>query len=131
MISTKGGFTAIEMLMTVFIAALFVIGGYQLYGALNLRLANVRELALASNVGYSVLRGGAGPIAPTVAECGSPVSDVVPNPSLIAGADSLPNVKITIRRCKPMTSSSLIRVSVTVEYGSPIKEVTHASYIRA
>lgn len=50
------GFTAVELLITLFVAALFIISGYQLYAVATADSADIRERSLASNIGYKYLR---------------------------------------------------------------------------
>lgn len=130
------GFTAVEVLVTIFIAALFILGGYQLYGAVNLRAADAREFSQASTVGYSVLRSQGSVYKDLANSCASESSvhkETVGDPTSIAGASSLPNVEIVIRRCRPsLATSSILRVAVTVYYGANYtnkKEVTHVIYL--
>ncbi|MDN5819811.1 MAG: prepilin-type N-terminal cleavage/methylation domain-containing protein [bacterium] len=50
------GFTAVELLITLFVAALFITSGYQLYAITTADSADIRERSLASNIGYKFLR---------------------------------------------------------------------------
>lgn len=50
------GFTAVELLVTLFIAALFIASGYQLYAVTTTDSANIRERSIASNIAYKYLR---------------------------------------------------------------------------
>lgn len=50
------GFTAVELLITLFVAALFITSGYQLYAVATADSADIRERSLASNIGYKYLR---------------------------------------------------------------------------
>lgn len=123
---TKGGFTAVELLVTLSVGVLFLISGYQLYGAVNTRSGNAREMAEASNIGYDVLRKE-GSVYHSASGCGSPSSTEVTRTS-----PNLQNLNITLLRCQPSADTSdLIQVTVKVRYGndSPQREVIHAVYV--
>ncbi len=126
----KKGFTAVELLIALFIAALFILGGYQLYGTVALRLGNARETAQASNVGYSILRNQGSVHQLITNNCTNPAIENV-DPATVTGLTNLPNATATIRRCRPVAASTMIRVLVTVQYGSttPLKEVIHVTYV--
>lgn len=54
--STQTGFTAVEMIITIIVAAVFVIALYQLFGTLNTSMSASRQRAVASELAYSYLR---------------------------------------------------------------------------
>ena len=85
--------------------------------------ADTREMSEASNLGYEILRKQN--YAAVANTCSSPaVSPAALRPN------SLPKpASATVSMCKPYTDSSLIRVVVTVKYGSDGGEVSHATYL--
>lgn len=53
------GFSAIELLITLFIAAVFLSAGYQLWGYVNKAGEESDQFAKASNISYDYLIGRA------------------------------------------------------------------------
>lgn len=127
------GFTATELMVTLFVGVLLVISGYQLYSLVNLRAASSRNMAEASNIGYEVLRSEGRPSSPVTVACSSPESS---HPAQeVNRTSSRLGLTITIRRCVPFTGSSLVRATVTVVYNYgevlPAGRVVHATYVSA
>lgn len=122
--SLKQGFTTVEIMVTLIVAVLFILSGYQLYGMVSNRSSVTREMSEASNIGYEVLRKEGGVYQPISSPCATPTTQVITKTGL-----KLSNVTITIRRCKPFSDSEIIKVSVSVKYGTPQKEVVHATYL--
>ena len=52
----KKGFTVVELMITLFVASLFIISGYQLYQVVVFRGSDARKLSEASTLAYEVLR---------------------------------------------------------------------------
>ena len=124
------GLTTAELVVTLFVAALFILSGYQFYNAVSLHAANAREMAEASNIAYKILRSDGSQHMPSVtAVCTS--SPHITNVTL--EANTLPSPTARILRCRPNAGSTLLRVTVEVEYGSntPKRKVVHATYISA
>lgn len=122
------GFTVVELMVTLVIAVLFVISGYQLYGTVSLRSSATRQAAEASNIAYDVLRHEGSVYVPATNNCNSVgTEETVSRPSTA----SLPNLNIKLQRCKPYADSSLIRAMVIVRYGETglTDEVRHATYV--
>ena len=125
----SGGFTTVELLVTLFVASLFVISGYQLYSVVNSRAANTRMMSEASNIGYEVLRKEGSVYNDSgIPACNTTVS-THPTQSVTRSDLRLPSPSIRIRRCVPFSGVPIILVTVTVSYDSPLKEVVHATYI--
>ena len=122
----QSGLTTVELIVTLFVAALFIVSGYQLYNAINLRSANVRESSEASNIAYQILRSEGSRYVVTTNTCSNPsIQSVTPSPS------TLPDPSGRILRCKPDSTSNLILVTVEIDYGSytPKRKVSHATLI--
>ncbi len=131
------GFSTIELLVTLFIAAAFLVSGYQLYNLIIKDSGETRAQARANNVAYDYLQRykdstGAPCVAQTALEDESisvpnlnevKVTVVVECPGLIGYKNSAPTTPIDI--------TSLSKIIVTVKYGneSPQKEVTNATYV--
>lgn len=119
------GFSVVELMVTLFIATLFILSGYQLYGAVIANSKDAREMSEASNVGYEVLRKEGAVYTGVVNEpCNTPRIETITRTGL-----KLQNVQISLERCKPFASSSLIQVTAKIRYGVPQKEVIHATYV--
>lgn len=117
------GFTTVEVLITLIVASLFLISGYQLYTVVIEQSADARRMSEASNIAYEIMRKEA--YAVVSEPCSSPITS-----SPTVRANNLPKpVSATIYRCKPYTDSSIIQVRVTVRYGSTNQEVSHAIYL--
>lgn len=122
------GLTTIELVVTLTVAALLITSGFQLYNIVNLRLGNNRMMAEASTIAQRYLRLNGG-YAPRSNLCSSsPLS----NPqTLTVSNTTLPGqTRVVIYRCKPFSSANIIRVTASVKYDSPEKEVVHATYVR-
>ncbi len=125
--SVKSGFTTVELLVTLFIAAMMVMSGYQLYTAVNQRSGRVRAAAEASNLAYSRLRQNSDYVAVTnncVAQAETGASSSTVTDTTLPGT-----VTVIIRRCKPFADSDITRVTALVRYDTPVKEVAHAVYV--
>ena len=110
-----GGFTVVELMITLIIAGIFIMSGYQLYGAVLARNTEARRTSEAASIGYSILRERG--LYKTVSEvCGS-------------GAVKTEHVTPRVEYCKVPNSVAVIRVAVIITYGTPAQEVVHATYI--
>ena len=126
-----GGFTTVELLVTLFVASLFVMSGYQFYGAVSARSVESRMMSEASNLAQEVL-AKAGDYASVTASC-TATNQNVTNISLasIGASSTLPDLSVQVIRCQPIASSSIVRTTAVVSYDSPAKEVAHAKYVPA
>lgn len=110
------GFSAVELLITLFIASVFIIAGYQLWIQVVRAGTESDQLARASNVSYDYLRKNISSACPTSTT--QPIT-----------IDGLSNTNVAITVTCPYTSipalSSLRKIKSTVTYGSPEKEVSH------
>lgn len=124
------GITTTELIVTLFIGALFILSGYQLYNAVNLQAGNAREMAEVSSVAYRILRMDRPPFDPVITEsCTSPRQSTV-NIEQMSEIKALSPVG-RIYRCKPVAGSDTVRVTVEIAYGSdsPKRKVTHAIFV--
>lgn len=120
---SESGFTAVELLVTLFVAVAFLATGYQLYTVIIEDGGSARVQAKASNIAYAALRKYS---PQAVKPC------VASNPSATITAGSLPSpssiaVAITCPAGTGTTSTS--KVQVTVSYGSPSEQVVHAIFV--
>ena len=126
----QSGFSAVELLITIFIAAAFAGAGYQLYIAIMRDGSDARNQSTASNIAYDYIRRYT-PLAQ------SPCATITPDPSptIPTGNPSYTalgaaDVSATIECPYPAPSSTTL-ITVTVTYGpsSNQKQVRHALYV--
>ena len=120
----QSGFTTVELLIALFIAAVFLGAGHQLYNAIVQDSGEARQRAQANNIAYNILRRYADS-APGSCTPGTAVNNIpVSNPP-----DNLKNVRQTVTYDCPQSSlPGLTRVTVRLTYGSDAQEVVHAMY---
>ena len=128
--SRDEGFTVVELLVTLFVAALFVLSGWQLYTVVTTRSAEAQQESEAGDLAYSVLRGwewGADEYV-SAAVCSS--STTATSISPLPDTGSLPSpVDVKMSRCNPITGVNMNRVIVTVIYGPDELEVSHGIFV--
>jgi Tfp pilus assembly protein PilE len=120
----EAGFSAVELLITLFIAATFIAGAYQLYSVVIQTGGEARARAKASNIAYDNLRR----YSP---QATSPCSVVTPSPAPSMPASSgLSNTILAVTfSCPYGTSSAVTKVSVSLRYNTPQQEVVHAIFV--
>lgn len=119
----QAGFSAVELLITLFIAAVFVTTGYQLYTVVIKNGSDASQRAVASNIAYDNLRRYS-------TQTTNPCTVVTPSPTPTIPANSLPSASITVTiDCPYGTSDGTSRVNVSVKYATPQQEVVHAMYV--
>ena len=128
---SQAGFSAVELLITIFIAAAFVGAGYPLYVAITRNSAEARDKATASAIAYEHLRK-------YTSLATNPCTTVTPTPAPAIPTGSpnytaLTNASITASITCPYApaTSGVTLVSVTVTYGpaSNQKQVQHSVYV--
>jgi Tfp pilus assembly protein PilE len=119
--SDQKGFSAVELLITLFIAVAFIATGYQLYTIIIKDGGEARMRARASNIAYDNLRR-------YTPQATDPCSVFTPTPApSIPSGSGLSNASITITvTCPYTTTLNITKVQVSVKYGSPQQEVVHA-----
>lgn len=119
----RSGFTAIELLVTLFIAAMALTTGYQLYAAIAREDSNTRMDAAAGAVAYeNVKRHGVSATAPC-----TPLRPV-DNQSITI--ESISNAQLTVViDCPNSAVPNLSRVTATITFGDKQRTVTHGSYV--
>lgn len=119
------GFTAVELLITLFVAALFLAAGYTLYDAIVSRSAEARQRAQADNIAYDYLRRYESTVT-TPCASSTPLNRVA-----LTGDDAeglaRPIITVAISCPYGSTINRLSKVTVTVEYGDggDPRSVTH------
>ena len=119
----SSGFTAVELLVTLVVALLFIITFYQLYTVAVTDSNDARYRATASNIAYTTLRDMGSKIT-------RPCSALSPAPLTPIPTNTLPtpNSQVIQITCPYGVGSDVSRISVTVKYGSPEQEVVHVIY---
>lgn len=117
------GFTAVELLITLFIAAIFLFAGYAMYTTVTTYSANSRHRAQADRIAYDYLQRYQATVATTCAP-----STPVDSASLASdpNAVGLYNPTITVTLKCPLTGvSSVTELTARVTYieGSVTKVV--------
>lgn len=126
----SNGFSAIELLITLFIASAFLISGYQLYAVVIKDNREARIQALAVNVSQDYLNR-------YKSSATNPCTVV---PSLPDGqsitVSGLSNATVTVTITCPYNSTptptpTVSKVSVKIKYGDddPQKEINNATYV--
>lgn len=119
------GFSAIELLITLFVAATFLMSGYQLYTVILEDSGSARAESAVANVAYGYLRRYSDSAAnPCVAS--TPLASQAIS---ITDIDS-PVVTVTIT-CPQSATTSLSRVEASITYGTgdSVNTVKYATYI--
>ena len=129
--SRQSGFSAVELLITIFIAAAFAGAGYQLYVAIMRDGSDARNQTTASNIAYEHLRR----YAPRASNPCTPVDNATLAPAIPTGNPSytaLGAASITASiSCPYAPPSGTSLVTVTVTYGPTAnqKQVQHVLYV--
>lgn len=125
-INNKSGFTAIELLVTLFIAAAFLVSGYQLYSLIIKDGGQTRSQSSASNLLYNYLQRYKGSAtSPCTAQ--TPLTNAVPNPM----PSNLVSVTVTVViSCPYGTSSPVSKVLATVNYNNPQQSLSNATFVK-
>ncbi len=119
----QSGFTAVELLITLFVAAAFLVTGYQLYALIIKDSGNARAQARAANVAYDYIRQYS-PSAGNPCVASTPVSNA---PITVSG---LQHVTVTVTYTCPYSSTPTItKVDAIVYYNSPQQSVEYATYV--
>jgi len=128
-IHKQSGFSAIELLITLFIAAAFLISGYQLYALVMKDSGDVRFQAKASNVATDYLQSYKA--SSSIQKPCSPSSTTpLANSSAISGLSNVTvNVAVTCPYISPSTATNVSKLSVTVQYSTPQQSITSSTYV--
>lgn len=121
--SNEQGFSAIELLISLFIAAAFIFTGYQLFSVVIQDGNTARLRSRASNIAYENLQK----YAPNTTTPCTVLSSVTPTPPT-----DLPAATVTVSfSCPYGTTSDTSRVQAVVSYGSetPKQEVVEVLYV--
>ncbi len=121
----QAGFSAIELLITLFITAAFLGTGYQLYSVIIKDGGDTRMRASASNIAYNALQKYS-------TQATNPCAAVTPSPTpTLPAGHGLSSAAISVVISCPfgIGNSATSKVSVSVTYGTPQQKVVHALYV--
>jgi len=122
-VSLSNGFTAIELLITLFIAAVFLVSGFQLYNLIIKDGGQTRAQGRASNTTYDYLQRYK-PYATY------PCTPQTPLTNSAITVTNLSNVTVTVAiSCPYGTASTTSKILVTLNYNSPQQVVSNATYV--
>lgn len=122
--SQQSGFTAVELLITLFVAAAFLIAAYQLFNLVVKDGGSTRGESRAANVAYDYMRQYAATATTIPCTASAPLTGA---PLTIDGLTSATmNVTIT---CLPNAISSISKVDVALTYNNPAQTVEYATYV--
>ena len=121
----ESAFTAVELLVTLFVAAAFLVAGYQLFSVVVREGGATRAEAKAANYAYELLRRYS-----TYAD--APCTTQTPLNNSTATVDGLVNVRTTVTiTCPTINSSSVSKIEAIVRYNDPQQTVRYGTYVSA
>jgi len=121
--SQQSGFTAVELLITLFVAAAFLIASYQLFNLVVKDGGATRAESRASNIAYDYLRQYA------ASSTTIPCTESSPLNNAPLSIDGLTNVTVDVSiKCLPDAIESVSKVEVTVKYNNPQQTVAYSSF---
>jgi len=118
----QAGFTAVELLITLFVAAAFLIAGYQLFTVVIRDGGQTRAESRAANVAYDYMRQY------TSSSTTVPCSPSTPLSNAPITVDGLADPKITISITCPGAVTSVSKVEASIAYNSPVQTVKYATF---
>jgi Tfp pilus assembly protein PilV len=120
----ESGFSAVELLITLFVAAAFLVAGYSLYNVVIKDGGETRAQSRASNVAYDYMRrysaSVAFPCVPSTPLSAAPIS--------VSGLSAV-TVTVVIT-CPHSSLTSLSEITVTVAYNNPAKTMVYSTYVK-
>lgn len=122
---TNAGFTAVELLITLFIAGMFIVAGYQLFNIVIRDGAEARAESRASNIAYNYMRKhSTAATNPCTAQ--TPASNV----TVAEDTDGLTDVTITITISCPQTDAPTVsKVESLIAYNNPQKTLRFSTFV--
>ncbi len=121
---TQRGFTAVELLITLFVAAAFLVAGYSLYNVVIKDGGQTRAQSRASNVAYDYMRRYS-------ASAAFPCATSTPVNNSSINVTGLSAVAVTVRiECPQASLTSLSKITVTVTYNTPQQTMVYSTYVK-
>ena len=121
--SRQSGFTAVELLITLFVAAGFLVASYQLFNLIIKDGGATRSESRAGNVAYDYMRR-------YVTLATSPCTAQTPLTNSPITVDGLVSANVTVAVSCPVSYSvsTVSRIEVTVKYNIPEQVVKYSTY---
>ena len=125
----QSGFTAVELLITLFIAAAFLMSGYQLFTVIIKNSGEARAQTRAGNEAYNYLQQYKSD--PTLIKNPCVINTTTVN-NQSKTVDGLVNVFLDVNISCPYsnvpTLSAVSKITVTIRYNNPQLEVKNSTY---
>ena len=123
--SNQSGFTAVELLITLFVAAIFLVAGYQLFNVVIKDGGEARAESRASNIAYTYMRkhsnAATNPCTPQ-----APVS----NTAVTENTDGLADAKVSIViSCPQSDAPTVSKVEAIVTYNNPQQTMRFSTFV--
>jgi prepilin-type N-terminal cleavage/methylation domain-containing protein len=132
----ESGFTAVELLITLFIASIFLIAGFQLYAVVIKDNGTTRAQVTASNVAYSYIRE-------YTTSASNPCVPITTPYTQTPNVSGLTAVTVSMTASCPYsgfattgtgsvptaTQHAITEINVTVTYNNPQQTITNAIYV--
>lgn len=119
----QSGFTAIELLITLFVAAAFLVAGYQLFNVVIKDGGQTRAESRAGNVAYDYLRRYT-PSASDPCVAQTPLTD---QPITVDGLVST-TITVTIS-CPEFSTTGISKIEATIKYNVPQETLKYSTYV--
>lgn len=121
--TSQRGFTAVELLVTLFVAAAFLVGGYQLFNVVIKDGGETRSESRAANIAYDYLRRYSDSAT-------NPCVGSAPLNNAPINVAQLTDVTVTVTVTCPQTDAeTLSKVEAAITYGKPASTVRYATYV--
>lgn len=128
----QAGFTIVELVVTLFVAALLIIAGYNLYGVVIRNAAESRRMSEASVIAYDVLRTKAADVAHLACPADK-LEEQTLQPQDLQKVAKLPKGKLKLYCGIPheymKQTGGIAVLKAQVAYGDGQEKVEHAVYI--
>lgn len=124
---TSEGFSAVELLVTLFIGALFLLGGYQIWAFAQRSGAEADDFSRASSAAYEYLQKSSSDMTCT----GTAASPTLIQNNVAITVSGLNSPRLTVSQvCPIVTGTTTAKVTSTVSYtvAGTTRSVSHATY---
>lgn len=129
----QAGFTIVELVVTLFVATLLIIAGYNLYGIVTKNAAEARRMSEASSIAYDILRTRAA----STSTLNCPANDMAEQTTDSSDrqkAAKLPDGQLKVYCGIPhdymqRLGGGLVLLKVQIAYEGSKRKVEHAIYV--
>lgn len=120
------GFSTVELLVALLVAAAFLISGYQLYSSITKDGGEARMKSSAGNLANDFIQRYKGS---ATGPCTT--STPVNNQSYDGSGLGLSNVTVSVNiSCPYPATTSISKITATVNYGTPTNTISTATYVK-